>query len=76
MIGPTQRLIVTYKAQLDANTQKGATLTNIAGATQWYDGPGSSGGRQSFTCALTDGTPGYSTARTRIRWRYRSPPSR
>src|SRR5216684_4012884 len=31
VIGPTQRLIVTYQTQLDANTQNGATLTNVAG---------------------------------------------
>ena len=58
VIGPTQRLIVTYRTQLDANTQKGATLTNVAGATQWYNGPGSNPGRLSYTCALTNGTPG------------------
>jgi uncharacterized repeat protein (TIGR01451 family) len=58
VIGPTQRLIVTYQTQLDANTQKGVTLTNVAGATQWYNGPGSSTGRQSYTCTLTNGTPG------------------
>src|SRR5215468_8236135 len=57
-IGPTQRLIVTYQTQLDANSQKGATLTNVAGATQWYSGPSSSPGRQSYTCILTNGTPG------------------
>ncbi|HEV2227466.1 MAG TPA: hypothetical protein VGR86_00795, partial [Steroidobacteraceae bacterium] len=58
VIGPTQRLIVTYQTQLDANTQKGATLTNVAGATQWYSGPSSSTTRQSYSCALTNGTPG------------------
>ncbi|HYM43656.1 MAG TPA: hypothetical protein VET46_12925 [Steroidobacteraceae bacterium] len=58
VISPTQRLIVAYQAQLDASTQKGATLTNVAGATQWYSGPSSSSGRQSFSCALTNGTPG------------------
>jgi uncharacterized repeat protein (TIGR01451 family) len=57
-IGPTQRLIVTYQTQLDANTQLGITLTNVAGATQWYNGPSSSTGRQSYTCTLTNGTPG------------------
>jgi uncharacterized repeat protein (TIGR01451 family) len=57
-IGPTQRLIVTYQTQLDANTQNGATLTNVAGATQWYNGPGSDPTRQSYTCVLTNGTPG------------------
>jgi uncharacterized repeat protein (TIGR01451 family) len=58
VIGPTQRLIVTYQTQLDANTQKGATLTNVAGATQWYNGPSTSTGRQTYTCMLTNGTPG------------------
>jgi len=57
-IGPTQRLIVTYQTQLDANTQNGATLTNVAGTTLWYNGPSSDTGRQSYTCTLTNGTPG------------------
>src|SRR6201982_503117 len=58
VIGPTQRLIVTYQAQLDTNTQPGATLTNVAGATQWYDAPSSTSGRQRYNCTLTNGTPG------------------
>src|SRR5437773_2438339 len=58
VIGPTQRLIATYQTQLDANTQNGATLTNVAGTTLWYNGPSSDTGRQSYTCTLTNGTPG------------------
>jgi len=58
VIGPTQRLIVKYQTQLDANTQNGTTLTNVAGTTLWYNGPSSDTGRQSYTCALTNGTPG------------------
>src|SRR5260370_21491475 len=58
VIGPTQRPIVTYQAQLDANTQNGATLTNVAGTTLWYNGPSRDTGRQSYTCTLTNGTPG------------------
>jgi uncharacterized repeat protein (TIGR01451 family) len=58
VIGPTQRLIVTYQTQLDPNTQNGATLTNVAGATQWYNGPGSDPTRLTYTCTLTNGTPG------------------
>jgi uncharacterized repeat protein (TIGR01451 family) len=58
VISSTQRLIVTYQTQLDANTQKGITLTNVAGATQWYNGPSSNATRQSYTCTLTNGTPG------------------
>src|SRR6266850_1781498 len=58
VIGPTQRLIATYQTQLDANTQNGATLTNVAGTTLWYNGPSSDTGRQSYACTLTNGTPG------------------
>src|SRR5258707_13129063 len=58
VIGPTQRLIVTYQTQLDANTQNGARLTNVAGTTLWYNGPSSDTGRQNYTCTLTNGTPG------------------
>ena len=58
VIGPTQRLIVTYQTQLDANTHDGATLTNVAGATQWFNGPSSTPGPQTYTCTLTNGTPG------------------
>src|SRR5215475_4117846 len=57
-IGPTQRLIITYRTQLDANSQNGAQLANVAGATQWFDGDSSVSTRQSFTRTLTDGTPG------------------
>jgi large repetitive protein len=58
VISPTQRLIVTYQTQLDANSQNGATLTNVAGTTVWYNGPSSDAGRQIYTCTLTNGTPG------------------
>src|SRR6267378_7893190 len=58
VISPSQRLIVTYQTQLDANTQNGATLTNVAGTTLWYNGPSSNTGRQTYTCTLTNGTPG------------------
>src|SRR5215467_9681957 len=57
VISPTQRLIVTYQTQLDANTQNGATLTNVAGTTLWFNGPISDTSRQSYTCTLTNGTP-------------------
>jgi uncharacterized repeat protein (TIGR01451 family) len=57
-IGPNQHLIITYQTQLDANSQNGAQLTNVAGAVQWFDGDNSSSTRQSYTRTLTDGTPG------------------
>ncbi len=57
-IGPDQRLIVTYQPALDADSQNGATLTNIAGATEWFSADGSSPDRRSYTRALSDGTVG------------------
>jgi uncharacterized repeat protein (TIGR01451 family) len=57
-IGPNQRLIVRYRTQLDANAQNGATLTNSAGAIQWFDGDSSAGGRKTYTGPLTNGTAG------------------
>jgi uncharacterized repeat protein (TIGR01451 family) len=55
-IGPNERLIITYRTQLDADTQDGATLTNVAGATEWFNGDSSSPDRVTFTRTLTDGT--------------------
>ncbi|HEV7445928.1 MAG TPA: SdrD B-like domain-containing protein [Steroidobacteraceae bacterium] len=57
-IGQNQRLIINYQTQLDANSQNGAALTNVAGATQWFDGAPSIPTRQSFRRTLTNGTPG------------------
>ena len=36
-IDTDQRLIITYRSQLDVDSQDGATLTNVAGATEWFD---------------------------------------
>src|SRR6266852_5635836 len=58
MISPNQRLINTYRTQLDANSQNGAQLTNVAGAVQWFNADSSVTTRQAFTRTLTDGTPG------------------
>src|SRR6266853_1759323 len=57
-ISPNQRLIITYRTQLDANSQNGAQLTNVAGAVQWFNGDSSVSTRQAFNRTLTDGTPG------------------
>jgi uncharacterized repeat protein (TIGR01451 family) len=57
-IGPSQRLIIRYRTQLDSNTQNGVALTNVAGAVQWFNGDSSNANRKSFTRTLTDGTPG------------------
>jgi uncharacterized repeat protein (TIGR01451 family) len=57
-ISPTQHLIITYQTQLDANSQPGATLTNVAGAIQWFNASSTTPNRKTFTGPLTDGTPG------------------
>jgi large repetitive protein len=57
-IGPDEHLIITYRTQLDADSADGAQLTNVAGATQWFNGDSSNLSRVSFVHTLTDGTPG------------------
>jgi len=57
-ISQNQRLIINYQTQLDANSQNGATLTNVAGAIQWFDGNSTTPNRKTFTGPLTNGTPG------------------
>src|SRR5436309_6942179 len=57
-IGPNERLIVRYRTQLDATTQNGVTLTNVAGAIQWFNADSSVSGRKTYTGTLTNGTPG------------------
>ncbi len=60
-IAPTNRLIVTYQAVLDADSFSGVTYTNIAGATQWFSGNTAgnvaTGQIHTFTRPLTNGTP-------------------
>jgi uncharacterized repeat protein (TIGR01451 family)/fimbrial isopeptide formation D2 family protein len=57
-IAPNQRLRISYSTQLDPGfTNDGATLTNVAGATRWWNGNSTQGSRQTYTRTLTDGTP-------------------
>ena len=63
VIGPTERLIISYQSQLDiAGTDpsdNGTVLTNKAGATQWFSAdPAGSSPFITFNEVLTDGTPG------------------
>jgi uncharacterized repeat protein (TIGR01451 family) len=58
VVGPGERLIVTYETKLDPDTQDGVSLTNVAGATRWFNGDDGNPDRQSFTRSLTDGTVG------------------
>jgi uncharacterized repeat protein (TIGR01451 family) len=57
-IGIGERLVITYRTQLDAGTQTGTTLTNVAGATQWYNDFDANPNRSVYTRTLTDGTVG------------------
>src|SRR6185503_4236368 len=57
-IGPTERLILNYRTQLDLGTQDGVALTNIAGAIQWFNGDSSNVNRVAFPRTLTNGTVG------------------
>ena len=59
-IGADQRLIVTYEASLDADTQTDTALTNVAGATEWFslDQSPPNGYARQYTRNLTDGTVG------------------
>ena len=58
VVGVSERLVIAYRTQLDAGTQNGITLTNVAGATQWYNDFGTNPGRTGYTRTLTDGTVG------------------
>ncbi|MDH3428796.1 MAG: hypothetical protein OEQ14_02205 [Gammaproteobacteria bacterium] len=57
-IGADERLIINYRTRLDADTDDGITLTNVVGATQWFNGDSSNPDRLSFIRTLTDGTVG------------------
>ncbi len=57
-IGPSEHLIVSYQTELDADTQNGVSLTNVAGATEWFNGDSSNANRIAFTRTLTNGTVG------------------
>ena len=58
VIGVGERLMIAYRTQLDAGTQNGITLTNVAGATQWYNDADTNPNRTAYTRTLTDGTVG------------------
>src|SRR5688572_24942053 len=53
-----ERLIVAYRTQLDSGTEYNTALTNVAGATQWYNAPSWHPLRTTYTRTLTDGTVG------------------
>ena len=58
-IPANDRLIITYRAQLDADNVNGVLLTNVAGATQWYNAnPAPGVTPRTYTRVLTNGTVG------------------
>ncbi|HXV74686.1 MAG TPA: hypothetical protein VD788_00075 [Candidatus Polarisedimenticolaceae bacterium] len=57
-IGPSERLIVRYRTQLDADTLDGAALTNVAGAIEWFNGASGNPERVATNRTLTNGTVG------------------
>lgn len=57
-IAPGQHLVLDYRTKLDANSQNGVTLTNVAGATRWYNDRSSNPARVEVTRVLTNGTVG------------------
>ncbi|HSG58583.1 MAG TPA: SdrD B-like domain-containing protein [Woeseiaceae bacterium] len=57
-IGPDEHLVITYRTRLDSDSQDGALLTNVVGATEWFNGDASNADRIVFQRNLTDGTPG------------------
>ena len=54
VIGVGERLMITYRTQLDNDSQDGAVLTNVAGATEWFNSDAST----VYSRNLSDGTVG------------------
>jgi len=55
-IGPDEHLVINYQTRLDADSQDGAMLTNVVGATEWFNGDNSNPERIAFLRTLTNGT--------------------
>jgi uncharacterized repeat protein (TIGR01451 family) len=58
VVGADERLVISYRTQLDSDSQDGASLTNIAGVTQWYNGDSSNLDRIGYSRTVVTGTPG------------------
>jgi len=58
VVGISQRLVIAYRTKLDFGTQYGITLTNVAGATQWFNDNATNTSRSAYTRTVTDGTVG------------------
>ena len=58
VIGGGEHLIISYRTQLDSDTENGVALTNVAGATEWFNGDSSNPDRVEFARPVTNGTVG------------------
>jgi uncharacterized repeat protein (TIGR01451 family)/fimbrial isopeptide formation D2 family protein len=58
VIGAGERLIINYQSQLNTDTDNGVSLTNVAGATEYFNGDNSSGDRLAFSRPVNNGTVG------------------
>lgn len=58
VIGVGERLRISYRTQLDANTRYNIPLANIVGATQWYNAAANNPARTAYTRTVTNGTVG------------------
>ena len=54
VIGVGERLMIAYRTQLDTDSQDGVTLTNVAGAIEWFNSDAST----VYLRTLSDGTVG------------------
>ena len=54
VISVGERLMIVYRTQLDTDSQDGVVLTNVAGATEWFNSDAST----VYLRTLTDGTVG------------------
>jgi uncharacterized repeat protein (TIGR01451 family) len=58
VVGADERLVISYRTQLDSDSQDGVSLTNIAGVTQWYNGDSNNPDRIAYSRTVVTGTPG------------------
>ncbi len=58
VIAIDERLVIRYRSQLDTDSQDGAVLTNLAGATAWFSDAASNPDRVSYLRSVTTGTVG------------------
>ena len=56
-IGQNEHLLIAYRTKVDADSQSGAVLTNVAAATQWSSEKDTTIG-QTYACTPTNGTEG------------------